>query len=138
MPFIAWEQQSSLNKKLRLTYIVKVNIGVLRSCYIGLTNNDSLPELSFLLRSTDTQITTSRGFSAELWNIPWTYLHYRIFKCLTWRQVDRALNLSMKWLGIIISHVESNSKTKIHSDTGVFSPTMHCEKKPGKITLLEF
>ena len=98
MPFIALEQQSSFNKELSLTYIVNVNLGVLRLCYIRLSNNKTLPELSFLLRSFDTQITTSLGFPAELWNIP--YLHYRIFKCLTWRQVDHVLDLSMKSLGI--------------------------------------
>ena len=30
------------------------------------SNNEILPELSFLQRSTDTQITISRGFRAEL------------------------------------------------------------------------
>ena len=73
------EQQSWFKNKLSLTYIDKVNLGVLRLCYIELTNNESLPESSFLERSTDTQITTSRGFPAELWNIPRTFLriHYR-------------------------------------------------------------
>ena len=35
--------------------------------------------------------------------IPRTFLHYRMSKVLTWRQVDPVMDLSTKLLGIVIS-----------------------------------
>ena len=74
------------------------------SIYIGLTFNS---------------IATSRGFPTELGNIPQKYLHYRMYRFLTW------LSMWIFWWNYwaLLSHCKkmlfSISTTKAHSVLGV-------------------